>query len=134
MIRVKLSYTENGMITLRNPRHQSNPIIRLTLNFSLDIIDFTDKLIEKKRFRLADQLFGSASSIGANVMEAQNSESRKDFIHKIKIALKEAEETEYWLVLCDASPKLPDPSTQLDQLLEIQKVLSKIAKTTITTS
>jgi four helix bundle protein len=42
--------------------------------------------------------------MGANVREAQNAESKADFIHKIKVATKEADETEYWLLLCRESP------------------------------
>jgi len=50
---------------------------------------------------IANQLLRSGTSIGANVHEAQNAESRADFIYKIKIALKELEETKYWLLLCE---------------------------------
>lgn len=49
---------------------------------------------------LGGQLLKSGTSIGANVREAQSCESRADFIHKLKIAHKEAEETEYWFMLC----------------------------------
>ncbi|WP_245893560.1 four helix bundle protein [Polaribacter butkevichii] len=46
--------------------------------------------------------------MGANVHEAQNAESKADFIHKIKIATKELEETKYWLVLCERSKTYPN--------------------------
>ncbi|WP_121460163.1 four helix bundle protein [Chryseobacterium defluvii] len=52
---------------------------------------------------IANQLLKSGTSIGANIFEAQSSESRADFIHKMKIADKEAKETEYWLLLCENS-------------------------------
>jgi four helix bundle protein len=57
---------------------------------------------------LSRQLLKSGTSIGANAMEAQNAESKADFIHKMKIAAKEAEESQYWLWLCDYSPNYPD--------------------------
>lgn len=56
---------------------------------------------KQKKFVIAKQLLKSGTSIGANSVEAQNAESKADFIHKIKIAAKEADETQYWLLLCD---------------------------------
>ena len=58
-----------------------------------------------KKYNLANQLFRSGTSIGANVREAQSAESKADFIHKIKISAKEAEEAEYWLLLGQRSSK-----------------------------
>jgi len=72
-----------------------NLIVDLTFNFSLKIISFTEILESKKKFNMANQLFKSGTSIGANVSEAQGAESKNDFKHKCKIAYKEAEETEY---------------------------------------
>jgi four helix bundle protein len=53
---------------------------------------------------MANQLFKSGTSIHANIREAQNAESKADFIHKMKIAAKEAEETEGWILLCQHAP------------------------------
>lgn len=68
----------------------------------------------------------SGTSIGANVREAQNAESKVDFIHKMKIAAKEADETAYWLELCKLSPTYPYNESLYEKLLEINKILSKI--------
>jgi four helix bundle protein len=73
-------------------------------------------LREQKRFAFADQVLRSGCSIGANVKEAQGAESKADFIHKMKIAIKEAEETEYWLELCDFSKKYPKPEKLLNDI------------------
>ena len=62
-------------------------------------------------------------------MEAQNAESKADFIHKMKIAAKEAEETQYWLMLCDYANNYPDCKALIDKLDEINKVLGKILST-----
>ena len=62
-------------------------------------------------------------------MEAQNAESKADFIHKIKIAANEADETQYWLLLCDYAKTYPACENLLSSLEEIQKVLNKIIKT-----
>jgi len=82
-----------------------------------------------KRYNLANQLFRSGTSIGANVREAQNAESKSDFVHKMKIAAKEADETEYWLLLCYAHATYPECEPLLKKIETIQKVLSKIIAT-----
>lgn len=69
------------------------------------------------------------TSIGANVREAQNAESKADFIHKMKIAAKEADETEYFLLLCQFSKTYPFHQVLLDKLEVIIKILSKIIAT-----
>lgn len=105
---------------------KDNLIVRLTFQFSLDIIVFTEKLEKDRKRNLANQLFRSGTSIGANVREAQGSESKADFIHKMKVAYKEAEETRYWLELCSQAENYPDPSKLLDDIVSILRVLGKI--------
>jgi four helix bundle protein len=110
---------------------KDNPIVNMTFNFSLNIIDFGQQLKKQKDWDLASQLFRSGTSIGANVWEAQNAESPKDFVHKFKISAKECDEKEYWLALCKASKHLPTPEDRLFNDREsIAKVLSKIIGTT----
>jgi four helix bundle protein len=82
---------------------KENIILKLTFEFSLDIINYVELLESNRKYVIANQLLKSGTSIGANVREAQNAESKNDFIHKLKIAAKEIEETEYWLELCKAS-------------------------------
>ena len=105
---------------------KENLIVNLTFDFSVSIMEFTEVLYEKKKYNLCNQLFRSGTSIGANVREAQNAESNADFIHKMKIAAKEADETEYWLLLCKHSKSYPDPGDLLLKIKSIIKVLSKI--------
>ncbi len=69
---------------------KDNPIVKLSFQFSIDILKFTDDLQINKRFTIANQLSRSGTSIGSNVFESQSAESRADFIHKLKIASKEA--------------------------------------------
>ena len=78
---------------------------------------------------VARQLLKSATSIGANAMEAQNAESKADFVHKIKIAAKEADETQYWLMLCEHSPGFPDTEGLTEKLDAINKLLGSILRT-----
>ena len=84
-----------------------NRIIDLTFSFALDIIEFSELLEENKKYVIARQLLKSGTSIGANTRERQNCESKADFIHKFKIAAKEADETEYWLLLCKYAKSYP---------------------------
>ncbi len=106
-----------------------NEIQELSFEFAVEIIKYCEVLEEKKRFVLARQLLKSGTSIGANVREAQCAESKADFIHKLKIAAKEAEETEYWLLLCEKSPSYPNPAILLEKIIHIKKLLSKIIST-----
>jgi four helix bundle protein len=106
-----------------------NLILELTLEFSLEIIKYTEELEKIKKFNLANQLFRSGTSIGANINEAQSCESRSDFIHKIKIAAKEAEETKYWLTLCIKADSYPEPTGLIEKLQIIIKILNKIIVT-----
>jgi four helix bundle protein len=108
---------------------QENIILIKTIDFSLAVIKYVELLESNKKFVIANQLMKSGTSIGANVHEAQNAESKADFIHKFKIAAKEIEETKYWLVLCKESEKYPDCNHLEVQLGEIEKIVTKIIST-----
>ncbi|BAP29787.1 TIGR02436 family protein [Chryseobacterium sp. StRB126] len=113
---------------MRNDKE--NIIVNKTFDFALNSIEFSEGLYKINKFSLANQIFKSGTSIGANVRDAQNAESKADFIHKIKIAAKEADETEYWLLLCLKSPHLNSPEEKLLlDLKEIILILSKIIST-----
>lgn len=105
---------------------KKNIIVDLTFDFALKIISFSEELEAIRKYNMANQLFRSGTSIGANTWESQNAESKADFIHKLKIAAKEADETKYWLLLCDKSENYPDAKIYLTELESIIKVLSKI--------
>lgn len=108
---------------------ESNPLIKKSIEFSLVAIEYCEKLESDKKFILARQLLRSATSIGANAMEAQNPESKADFIHKMKIAAKEADETQYWLTLCDFAKNYPECKHLLIMLDELTKIIGKIIST-----
>ncbi len=98
---------------------QDNIIVEKTFKFAVRIIKFSQILQEQKQYVLANQLIRSGTSIGANTCEAQNAESKADFIHKFKIAAKEADEAEYWLLL--VNEVVVDPITPM--LLEDLKII-----------
>jgi four helix bundle protein len=107
-----------------------NLIVDLTFNFSLKVVAFAEVLEAKRKFNMANQLFRSGTSIGANVSEAQGAESKNDFKHKCKVAYKEAEETAYWLKICKHSESYPFEQEMLDNVQSIIKILGKIISTT----
>lgn len=74
-------------------KYKDNVILLKSFNFAKKIILFTEELENNKKFVIARQLLRSGTSIGANIKEAQSAESKADFIHKMKIAMKEADET-----------------------------------------
>ncbi|NEZ66598.1 four helix bundle protein [Leptolyngbyaceae cyanobacterium CCMR0082] len=79
---------------------------------------------------LSNQLLRSGTSIGANTVEAKSGQSRRDFLSKLEIALKEARETEYWLKLIVASEVVPESkiNSLLQEIDEIIKILVTITK------
>jgi four helix bundle protein len=112
---------------LRNDK--PNRIVDLTFQFALDIISFSEELESRGKRMVAHQVLKSGTSIGANVREAQNAESKADFIHKMKIAAKETDETKYWLELSNHADAYPTDEKLLIQISEIEKILSKIIAT-----
>lgn len=112
---------------MRNDKE--NVIVDKSVDFSLAIIKFTEVLEQDRKYVIAKQLLRSGTSIGANIFEAQNAESRADFIHKMKIAAKEASETLYWLVLCEKSETYPFEPALPGNLAEIIRILSRIIAT-----
>lgn len=111
---------------------KTNIILEKFFRFALDIIEYCEKLEISKKFVIANQLLKSGTSIGANIREAQNSESKNDFIHKFKIAAKEIEETGYWLLLCKFSKSYPDCNNLILDLKEIENITNKIIITSKT--
>jgi len=107
-----------------------NLIVDLTFDFSLKIIAFTEILESQRKFNMANQLFRSGTSIGANICEAQGSESKNDFKHKCKLSYKEAEETEYWLKLCKRAESYPFDQDRLEHIQSIKRILGKIISST----
>lgn len=110
---------------MRNDK--DNLIVKLTFEFALEIISFSEEIRNTNRFEMASQIFRSGTSIWANIREAQNAESKADFIHKFKISAKEADELQFWLELCQNSEFYPNPSEELlKKLQSINLIISKI--------
>ena len=108
-------------------------LLSKSMDFAVRIVNLNKYLSqEKKEHVLSRQMLRSGTSIGANVREAVNAQSRKDFVAKMSIALKEASETEYWLELLFKTEYLTNgqyDSVKTD-CSEVAKLLTAIVKTT----
>ena len=103
-----------------------------SFDFSVRIVNLCRYLREEQReFVLTKQLLRSGTSVGANVAEAQQAQSRQDFVHKSNIALKEAYETNYWLRLLHATGYLTNKEYEsiITDCKELEKLLIAIVKT-----
>ncbi len=106
-------------------------ITERTFRFGIKILQLTNKMPKSPAgYRIGGQIVGSGTSIGANVQEAQSANSKKDFIHKMNIALKEARETLYWLKLLDEAKLVLVTSDLTRENEEIVKILIAIIKNT----
>ncbi len=101
-----------------------------SFDFAIKVVKIYSLLKKQNEFVISKQLLKSGTSIGANVQEASAAESKKDFIHKMSIASKEARETLYWIKLLNESNLVKiDVEGLLTDLNEIIKILTSIVKT-----
>lgn len=109
---------------------KENIIEKLSIQFALDIIRLYKEMISQNEYVLSKQLLRSATSIGANVQEAQAAQTKPDFAHKMSIASKEARESKYWLMLINESQIVKIDVAELSKQAEsIANILTKIVKT-----
>ena len=109
-----------------------NIILKKTFALAVEAVKLSRELqVEKKEFIISKQIMRSATSVGAMTREAQQAESKADFIHKMSIALKEANETEYWMELLAATNLIDginaEPMTS--SLKESVRMITAIVKT-----
>jgi four helix bundle protein len=112
---------------------ERNVIKDKSFRFALRIVKLYQYLKDdKKEYVLSKQVLRSGTAIGALVRESQHAESKADFIHKLSIALKEANETEYWIELLFQSGFLEEKSYQSIHIdiEELLKLLTSIVRTT----
>lgn len=88
--------------------------------------------VDKKEYVLSKQLLRSGTSVGAMIRESEHAESKQDFIHKLAIAQKEANEVVYWLELLEATNYLSTKEFEniSSDAIEILKLITSILKTT----
>lgn len=107
-----------------------NIIENKSFAFAIRIIKLYKYLCSKNEFVLSKQLLKSGTSIGANVAEAEQGQSRPDFISKMNIALKEATETKYWLRLLKETEYISQTEflSIFNDCIELEKILVSIIK------
>ena len=109
----------------------NNVLSTKSFDFSIEVIALYKELTDKKEFVISKQLLRSATSIGANIFEANYAFSNKDFVHKLTISRKEANESIYWLKLLKLSKYLEE--LEVDNLLkqcdEIMRILTASIQT-----
>jgi len=109
-----------------------NVIKEKSLEFAIRIVNLYKYLTDsKKEFIMSKQLLRSGTAIGALVRESEHAESKADFIHKLSVALKEANETDYWLELLYRTDYLTQKQYQSinENIIELLKLLTSIIKT-----
>jgi four helix bundle protein len=113
---------------------KENVIKEKSFLFAIEIVSLYKILDERKEFVLSKQLLRSGTSIGANVRESEHAQSKADFIHKLSIALKEANETEYWLDLLHETKYLSQTEFEniKPSIIELLKLLTSIINTSKT--
>ena len=111
---------------------KENIIVKKSYAFALSVVQLYKQLVEKKEYVLSKQILRSGTSIGSNINEAISGESKKDFIHKLGISVKEARETSYWLnLLKDSDYITTDDFNRLhNSCEELIKILNSIILTT----
>ena len=112
-------------------REIENNIYELARDFAIRIVNMYKYLVENnKEYIMSKQLFRSGTSIGANVFEGKNAQSRPDFASKMSIALKEATESAYWIDLLHETKYITDSEFQSvsQDCSRIIAVLTKIVK------
>ncbi len=119
---------DNGQLTIKNAE---NALKQKSYSFALDIVKVCLSLREKREFVLSKQLLRSGTAIGALVEEANQAESKADFIQKLSISNKEANETQYWIRLLIDSDVLDSVKEEvlLKNCTELIKILTASLKT-----
>ena len=110
-----------------------NIIAEKSEEFAVRVINLSKYLIgEKKEYIISKQIFRSGTSIGANVSESRNAQSKEDFVSKLNIALKEADETAYWLRILKRTEYISQDqfSSLNEDVQELISILVSIIKTT----
>ena len=114
-------------------KETENNVYEISKTFAIRIVNLYKYLKEERsEFIMSKQLFRSGTSIGANVFEGKNAQSRADFTNKMNVALKEATESAYWLDLLHETHFLNDKEFDsiYDDCSKIIGVLTKIVKAT----
>lgn len=124
---------QNSKLKTQSQVQSSKPELRYrAFYFSLDVIKFLEQLEYRQATKIiSNQLIRAATSIGANIVEAKSSSSKREFLNYFQIALKSAQETRYWLALL--KELLPNRKEEIDRLSQEAEALCKIISASVLT-
>jgi four helix bundle protein len=133
-VRYPLPAIRDGVVS----ETQSNPVREKSFEFALAVVELRRRLVERHEYDISKQLMRSGTAVGALIEEAVGAESRKDFLHKMSIAHKEARESHYWLRLLSASGLLRGPEidallARADELVALLMAITRTVKDSIRT-
>lgn len=125
------TYIKFNYIYLRGYTVSDNKLLDLSFEFAVAIVNLVDNVKVPKSSYMTDQLARAGTSIGANIHEAQYAQSKKDFISKLEIALKECSETSYWLKLMHETNRIDEQTYMHTERLcgNIRRILIASCKT-----
>ena len=124
--------TFNDIIDLKEGAFMSeNKLLDMSFEFAVAIVNLVDGVTAPKSSYMTDQLARAGTSVGANIHEAQYAQSKKDFVSKLEIALKESNETSYWLKLMYETKRIDVTTYQYAEKLcgNIRRLLIASCKT-----
>ena len=106
--RLQMDRANDRLWNERNLTHANNKLVDLSVSFAVEILDLVKYLKSRHETIICNQIGRAGTSIGANIHEAQYAHGKADFASKLQIALKEANETSYWLDILHATDYLPE--------------------------
>jgi len=124
---------QKSKIKMQNEKEKfKKNFIKRLIKFSIRILKLSEKMRQKRIiWSIIDQLIRSATSVGANVVEAKSSSSKKDYLNFFQIALKSANETIYWLILIRET--VPEFKEEVAELLKEAEEISRVIGSSVLT-
>ena len=110
--------------------HSKSILQKKSFELAMMAVSYSKVLHHTRNFDLSSQVLRSGTSVMANILESKYAESKKDSLHKMTIALKEANEIRGWITLCGAHPSVPDPLNEFKDVSE--ECLAMLISTTRT--
>lgn len=114
---------------MQEQKKKDNLILQLSFELAISVVDFCAQLDSQRKWTFSNQILSAGLALGANIRAAHSAEGKADFIHKLKVAAKEAEQLEFYMEVCHASEHLPANDRLLDQLQTISSILNTIITT-----
>ena len=123
-------FTAFDLISLMTTNKKDNPVLDKSFELAKMVYRFSKKLHSEGDIQISDQVLRCGTSVGANIHEAQNAQSKADFIHRLKIAAKENSEFSFWILLMESLHSTNEHRELIQLSNEISRLLSRIISST----